>query len=181
MNHKTIFPFLFLLITAFSSRAQQSKEVKQDSLRKVFHGKYSYTHSYSFEHYTMSDGTDVEVVPISDEVTYYELELYRYGDFAREVSSSKEDSWTTMFHQVEFGSWRIEGDTLFLKVTEREYSEFNPLVIQNSNYSPSSGYCVSVEEPFEEKYFLVSGNYFCNSLEPQTGYSYNICYSKKAY
>ncbi len=170
--------FLLVLIISCSlvAVAQTNERENRDSLRKVFYGKYSYTHSYGWENFDMPDGTHMEVIPLSDEVTYYELELYRYGSFSREVTSNKE---TFMyFHHIDFGTWRMEGDTMFLKVTEVEYDyrfTYYP------SYSNGINNCVTVENPVEEKMYLVQGTYFCNYLDWQANRDYSICYTKKEY
>ncbi len=166
----------FLFFYSMNGIAQTTEKSKQDSLRKVFYGKYSYTHSYGFENIDMGNGVHMEVIPFSDEVTYYEMELYRFGSFAREVSSNKNDF--PFFHHIDFGTWRMDGDTLFLIVTEIEYKDMFSL------YPPYQGgltYCVAVENPIEERMYLVQGNYFCNYLDWQAHRDYSICYSKREY
>ncbi len=166
----------FLFFYSMNGIAQTTEKSKQDSLRKVFYGKYSYTHSYGFENIDMGNGVHMEVIPFSDEVTYYEMELYRFGSFAREVSSNKNDF--PFFHHIDFGTWRMDGDTLFLIVTEIEYKDMFSL------YPPYQGalsQCVPVENSIEERMYLVQGNYFCNYLDWQANRDYSICYSKREY
>ncbi len=167
---------MLIIICSMNAMAQLNAKANEDSLRKVFYGKYSYTHSYGWEHIDLGNGQSMEVIPFSDEVTYYELELYRYGSFAREVTSNKE---TLMyFHHIDFGTWRIVGDTLYLTVTEREY-DYMFSVYPTNSYGFNN--CVAVENPVEEKMYLVQGNYFCNYLDWQANRAYSICYSRKEY
>ena len=170
------------LITAFIfcstiASAQTNSNSLRDSLRKVFYGNYSYTHSYGFENIDMGNGMSMEVIPLSDEVTYYELELYRFGSFSREVNSSNPESMTQYFHNIEFGTWRIEADTLFLKVTDRVYDFYFIVFFPYSGFD--GNYSTPVENPVEEKMYLIQGTYFCNRLDQSLYRDYNICYSKK--
>lgn len=171
--------FLLLMLTiicSMNAMAQSISKENQDSLRKVFYGKYSYTHSYGWEHIDMGNGQSMEVIPFSDEVTYYELELYRFGSFAREVSSNKNDF--PFFHHIDFGTWKMQGDTLFLIVTEIEYENMFSIY---PLYQGGLTYCVAVENPVEEKMYLVQGNYFCNYLDWQAHRDFSICYSRREY
>ncbi len=173
---KTVILFLLSLCMVQNTLAQKQGAAMRDSLRKVFYGKYSYTHSYGFETIHNADGTSMEVIPFSDEVTYYELELYRYGSFVRDVRSNKPESMLNYFHHVDFGNWRIDGDTLFLKVTEMQY-DYYFIIGNHRTYYPTY---TPVEEPYEEKYYLISGAYFCSSLSPSSSYyDRRICYSRR--
>lgn len=154
--------------------AQAVTNTVRDSLRKKFYGNYTYTLQYGWENIDLGNGQSMEVVPLSMDVTVTQLELYRYGEYARETFSSNEDSYAMMFHHVEYGKWRMQGDTLFLKATHRAY-DF-PFYFSYSNSFPLTA--TEIENPIEENLFLAGDNCFCNQKDWSANPKYAVCYCR---